>query len=229
LRFWLEETPIYKDYAVKGEVATSPVVDVFRKAWKPFAIILIIQSGQAAVWYTGYIATFTTFWLNIAKIPYITTLTMFALIYFVVAFLYPLSGILGDRYGRRSLFTWPLTIAAITIVPLLYLFAMTKNLAVLSLSTIFILTPAVITNAAWAAAYLELLPANIRISGFNIAYQLATAVFGGFLPYIITALLQITNNVAISASYIAALAAMSAIVSWKWLPETKNVDLRKTV
>jgi hypothetical protein len=40
----------------------------------------------------------------------------------------------------------------------------------------------------------EIMPAHVRISGFSLAYSLATSVFGGFTPAICTWLIHITGN-----------------------------------
>jgi|ECHhosMinimDraft_1075155.scaffolds.fasta_scaffold01008_3 MHS family proline/betaine transporter-like MFS transporter len=229
MRYLLEETPIYKSYAYKKEVLDSPIIGAFKKAWKQILIILIIQIGQAAVWYSAYITTFTTFWLNVAKIPYLTTLYAFMIIYFLTSFLYPLSGLLGDRYGRRHLFRWPLTLAAITIIPLYSIFTLTSNILILGIVTFIPLIYAATTNAALSAVYPELVPANVRFTSFNFAYQTATAIFGGFIPYISTAILYFTGSIVLSVSYVVVVAAIAAIVSWIWLPETKGVDLGKTI
>jgi MFS transporter, MHS family, citrate/tricarballylate:H+ symporter len=38
------------------------------------------------------------------------------------------------------------------------------------------------------------MPVDVRTSGFSLAYSLATAIFGGFTPVILTFLIQVTNN-----------------------------------
>jgi hypothetical protein len=43
----------------------------------------------------------------------------------------------------------------------------------------------------------EIMPVEVRTSGFSLAYSLATAIFGGFTPAICTYLIHITGNRAI--------------------------------
>ena len=40
----------------------------------------------------------------------------------------------------------------------------------------------------------EMMPAKVRASGFSLAYSLATALFGGFIPPIATHMIQTTYN-----------------------------------
>lgn len=43
-------------------------------------------------------------------------------------------------------------------------------------------------------ALTEVMPVAVRTVGFSLAYSLATAVFGGFTPAIVTALIEKTGN-----------------------------------
>ena len=43
-------------------------------------------------------------------------------------------------------------------------------------------------------ALTEIMPVEVRTSGFSLAYSLATALLGGFTPAICTYLIHITGN-----------------------------------
>ena len=43
----------------------------------------------------------------------------------------------------------------------------------------------------------EIMPIEVRTSGFSLAYSLATAIFGGFTPAICTYLIHVTGNRAV--------------------------------
>ena len=49
-------------------------------------------------------------------------------------------------------------------------------------------------NGAMVAALTEVMPAEVRVAGFSLAFSLATAVFGGFTPAVSTYLIQITGD-----------------------------------
>ena len=49
-------------------------------------------------------------------------------------------------------------------------------------------------NGAMIVALTEIIPVQIRTTGFSLAYSLATAVFGGFTQAIATYLIYLTNN-----------------------------------
>ena len=49
--------------------------------------------------------------------------------------------------------------------------------------------------------------AQVRASGFSLAYSLATAIFGGFTPAVCTALIHATGNHAMPGVWLSAAAA----------------------
>ena len=48
----------------------------------------------------------------------------------------------------------------------------------------------------------EIMPANVRTTGFALAYSLATALFGGFTPFVCTYLIHATHNRAIPGAWL---------------------------
>jgi len=65
------------------------------------------------------------------------------------------------------------------------------------------------------AVYLtEIMPPQMRISGFSLAYSLATAVFGGFTPAICTYLIHVTGNRAVPGLWLsfAAVCGLTAAI-----------------
>ena len=57
----------------------------------------------------------------------------------------------------------------------------------------------------------EIMPREVRVSGFSLAFSLATAIFGGFTPAICTYLIHITGNRAMPGAWLSAAAACSLI------------------
>ncbi len=59
-----------------------------------------------------------------------------------------------------------------------------------------------IYNGAMVVALTEVMPVNVRVAGFSLAYSLATAVFGGFTPAVSTYLIQATGDKAAPAYWL---------------------------
>jgi hypothetical protein len=66
-------------------------------------------------------------------------------------------------------------------------------------------------NGAMVVYLTEIMPLNVRTTGFALAYSLATAVFGGFTPAISTYLIHMTQNQAIPGVWLSSAAACSLV------------------
>ena len=64
-------------------------------------------------------------------------------------------------------------------------------------------------------ALTEVMPAEVRVAGFSLAYSLATAVFGGFTPAISTGLIHVTGDKAAPGYWMsfAAICGLSATLA----------------
>jgi MFS family permease len=76
--------------------------------------------------------------------------------------------------------------------------------------------------AAWLV---ELFPTRIRYSGLSLPYHIGNGWFGGFLPAIVFAIVAATGDIYSGLWYPIAVAGMSLVVGFLFLPETKDVDI----
>ncbi|MBV8925478.1 MAG: MFS transporter [Bradyrhizobium sp.] len=79
--------------------------------------------------------------------------------------------------------------------------------------------------AAWLV---ELFPSRIRYSGMSLPYHIGNGWFGGFLPATVFAIAAATGNIYSGLWYPIVVAAMSLVIGFLFLPETKDVDITKT-
>src|SRR5262249_45157633 len=68
-------------------------------------------------------------------------------------------------------------------------------------------------NGAMVVFLTEIIPFQVRTSGFSLAYSLATALFGGFTPAICTRLIHDTGNKAIPGLWLSFAAACGLIAA----------------
>ena len=80
-------------------------------------------------------------------------------------------------------------------------------------------------NGAMIPALTEIMPAEVRVAGFSLAYSLATAVFGGFTPVISTALIEYTGDKA-SPGYWMSFAAICGLLATCYLYRRSAVALQ---
>jgi MFS family permease len=123
----------------------------------------------------------------------------------------PLSGALSDRIGRRPILIGCTAAALLTAYPALLWLVDRPTLAGLMAVELWLASLYAAYNGAMAVYLTEIMPAEIRTTGFSLAYSLATAVFGGFTPAICTYLIHVTGNRAMPGAWmsIAAVCGMA--------------------
>jgi MFS family permease len=125
----------------------------------------------------------------------------------------PIMGALSDRIGRRPLLFGCTALMLVTAYPaMLWLVrdpSFTRLLTVeLWLSFIY-----GSYNAAMVVYLTEIMPVDVRTSGFALAYSLATAIFGGFTPALSTYLIHATGNRAMPGLLLSFAAACGLIAA----------------
>lgn len=126
----------------------------------------------------------------------------------------PVMGALSDRIGRRPLLFTIASLALTTAYPalawLVHAPSVPRLLAVeLWFSFLFG------SYSGGMVVYLtEVMPADVRTSGWSLSFSLATALFGGFTPAISTYLIRSSGNAAIPGVWLSftALLGLSALL-----------------
>ena len=70
-------------------------------------------------------------------------------------------------------------------------------------------------------------PTQVRFAGFAIAYNVATALFGGPAPAMNARLIEVTGSDLVPAFYMMAACVVGA-VALVWVPETARASIRGT-
>jgi len=63
-------------------------------------------------------------------------------------------------------------------------------------------------NGAMVVFLIEIMPAEVRASGFSLAYSLAAGIFGGFTPAVSTYLIHRTGNPAMPGAWLSLAGAL---------------------
>lgn len=124
----------------------------------------------------------------------------------------PLGGTLSDKIGRQPLLLSMTVLAIATTHPALSVLVCAPNFIDMLLVLLWISFMYGMYNGAMVAALTEVMPVEVRVAGFSLAYGLATAVFGGFTPAISTILIRVTGDKA-APGYWVSFAAACALVA----------------
>jgi len=210
LRRSLEESDEFK--ARKVHPNLSQILRMLAANWSLVLIGMLMVTMTTVSFY--FITAYTpTFGSAILKLPPIFNLIVTLCVGASNLFWLPVSGALSDRIGRK-----PLLIACTSLMLLTSYF----SLAWLSAAPSFgrLLTVQLwfsvlygCYNGALVVFLTEVMPVEVRTTGFSLAYSLATALFGGFTPAISTYLIHVTHNRAIPSVWLCFAAACGLIAT----------------
>lgn len=203
IRRHIDETPAFVELQQSGEVAKSPVKDVFRDNWK------MIIAGTAAIvsWTAGGYVTLQflpTFFNGVLDRPISTGLTASLVGLSVYAVFIVLGGWLADRFDRWKVMLVGAIALALLAVPC-YLLLIDGSLVAVGIAIVAFAAALGLVAGPTPAMLAELTPDNVRATYLGIVYAIANAAFGGFAPYIVIALIESTGLLIAPALYLVGL------------------------
>jgi MHS family citrate/tricarballylate:H+ symporter-like MFS transporter len=213
LRRNLEET---EEFAARKH--RPSMGDVFRTLAQNWVIVVAGMMMVALTTTAFYLITVyaPTFGKTVLHLSTADALLVTLLIGVSNFFWLPIGGALSDRIGRRPVLIAMALLALATAYPALtYLVNAPSFLNMLVVLLWFSLIYG-LYNGAMIAALTEIMPVEVRVAGFSLAYSLATAVFGGFTPAMSTFLIQYTGDKA-APGYWMSFAALCALCATLYL------------
>jgi MFS family permease len=130
-------------------------------------------------------------------------------------------GAASDRFGRKPLLIAFTLLALLTAYPAMLWLTAAPSFVRLLLVLLWLSFIYASYNGAMVVTLTEIMPVDVRTSGFSLAYSLATALLGGFTPALCTYLIHITGNRAAPGlwmSFAAVLGLIAALV----IPRPEN-------
>jgi len=120
----------------------------------------------------------------------------------------PVMGALSDRVGRTPMLIAFTVLSLATAYPALSWLVAGPSFGRLLTVELWLSFLYGSYNGAMVVFLTELMPREVRASGFSLAYSTATAIFGGFTPAICTYLIEATGNQAIPGAWLSFAAAL---------------------
>jgi MFS family permease len=221
LRRSLQETD---EFVARKHRPSAPEIlrSLTANSWTVFiGMMMVTMTTVSFYMITAYTPTFGDSVLHLAsKDSLIVTLCVGASNLFWL----PVMGALSDRVGRRPLlivFTILMLVTAYPAMQWLVGDPSFSRLLTLELWLSFLYGS---YNGAMVVFLTEIMPIDVRTSGFSLAYSLATAVFGGFTPAISTYLIHRTGNRAIPGLWLSFAAACGLIAALLAKPQNAVVE-----
>ena len=125
----------------------------------------------------------------------------------------PIMGSLSDRRGRRPILIACTVAALVTAYPAMLWLVSGPSFSRLLTVQLWLSFLYASYNGAMVVFLTEIMPVEVRSSGFSLAYSIATAVFGGFTPAISTYLIHLTGNRAVPGLWLSFAASCGLVAS----------------
>jgi MFS family permease len=125
----------------------------------------------------------------------------------------PVMGAVSDRIGRRPLLAAVSVLALFTAYPALSWLVNAPSLSRLMMVELWLSFLFASYNSALIVFLAEIMPADVRTTGFSLVHSSATAIFGGFTPAISTYLIHATGNRAIPGLWLSCAATCGLVAT----------------
>jgi MFS family permease len=122
-------------------------------------------------------------------------------------------GALSDKIGRRPLLFACTILMLVSAYPAMLWLVRDPSFSRLLIVELWLSFLYGSYNGAMVVFLTEIMPVDVRTSGFALAYSMATAVFGGFTPLISTYLIHVTGNRAVPGLWLSFAAIFSLVAA----------------
>ena len=210
LRRSLSETDEF--VARKHKPRKSELLRSLTANWRVVLIGTMMVTMTTVSFYmiTAYTPTFGTTVLHLASMDgLIVTLCVGASNLFWL----PVVGALSDRIGRQPLLLVFTILMLVTAYPAMIWLVRGPSVSTLMTVELWLSFLYGSYNGAMVVFLTEIMPVDVRTTGFALAYSFATAIFGGFTPAIITFLIHVTGNHAVPGLWLSLAAACGLIAA----------------
>jgi len=225
LRRTLVETDAF--LARKHHPTSAEVFRIVAANWRLIGLGTLMSTMTTVCFYmiTAYTPTFGGAVLHLEN----TRVQMVILCVGISNFVWlPVMGSLSDRVGRRPILVAIATLTLVTAYPALLWLVAAPSVGRLLAVELWLSCMFGSYNGAMAVYLIEIMPPEVRTSGFSVAFSLATALFGGFTPAICTYLIEVTGNKAVPGLWLS-FAAMLGLVAVGLLVRRAPAPFRTTV
>jgi metabolite-proton symporter len=208
LRRSLQETQEFA--ARKHRPGAAEILRSLRANWQIVVIgsALVVMTTVSFYMITAYTPTFASSALHLSMTDGLVVTLCVAV---SNLFWLPVMGSLSDKIGRRPLLLACTVAMLVSAYPVMLWLVHEPSFARLLMVELWLSFLYASYNGAMVVFLTELMPPDVRTSGFALAYSLATALFGGFTPAICTYLSHITGNQAVPGLWLSAAAACGLI------------------
>lgn len=212
----LEESPVFNELrrsssaaARRAGVRKAPVGQAIRLYWRQIlqaVCAFFVVNGTFYIFISG-ILDYGTKTLGLDRTPMLLVVMLAGLTQVVTI---PVFGALSDRVGRKRIYLAGAVAMAVAAFPMFWLID-TGSLLWLGVALVAGFTIHAAMYGCQTAMYAEMFPADVRLSGASLGFQIASVLAGGLAPMITTALVATFGGSSAVSVYIIAMAAVTVL------------------
>lgn len=210
LRRSLIETPEFE--ARTHHPRAAEILRTVLSHWRLVVLGMMLSTMTTVCFYliTAYTPTFggTTLHLNASGVQWVILCVGASNFVWL-----PLMGSVSDRLGRRPVLFASSILALLTAYPSLSYLVSAPSVGRLLAVELWFSFLFGAYNGAMVPYLIEIMPVEVRTSGFSVAFSLAAGVFGGFTPAVCTYFIEVTGNRAIPGVWLSFAAALGLIAT----------------
>ena len=200
--------------------SAHPLSALFTQHWRPAARVVGITIAGTLTYYVWI--TYMAAYAHVASaMPLATALLANTIAVAVFTCLLPFGGLLSDRVGRKS--TMMVFAGGFALIAWPSLHLIQNNFWILLAIELVGVVLLVGYSANCAAVMAEQFPTEVRTVGIALPYALATAIFGGTAPYVITWL--VTHDAIGWTSVYVIAASLVSFAVYATMPETSRREI----
>jgi MFS family permease len=213
MRRRLEETAVFKAQVIRPDLKTVCSTLVANWGLVIRGTMMVITTTVFFYMITAYTPTYGGTVLHLSAQQSFTVTLCVGLLNFIML---PAMGALSDTVGRLPLLIGASLAGLLSGYPLMHWLVADPTFERLLIVLLFFGMVFATYNGAMVVFLTEIMPAQVRTSGFSMAYSLATGLFGGFTPAIATWLIGATGDRAIPGAWLttSALIGLVAVLSF---------------
>ena len=183
-RLNLAETNSYQYLKSQRRIVSKPLYEVVRHA--PEALLKIMGlTCFSSIFYIIFFGFLPTYLAQYANLSLKLSLTWQCGFLFLMLFLIPLGGYLGDQFGRKTLLCLTTTSAFCLVLPVFYSLQTQMPFWII-LAMGFATLISSFDQGNNLAAFVENCPPDVRYTGIGFAFNLGNALFGGTAPFLVS-------------------------------------------
>lgn len=199
IRSQLEETPVFREIAARGERPKAPVTEVVSTQKRALLAVILSRIGPDVIYalFAVFVLTYATQRLGLSRAQAVAAVLAGSALQIA---LIPLSGWCSDRFGRKRIYAIGAIVGAAWSGGF---FALVHDFPGLLIGVVGGLVCHSLMYGPQAAFIAEQFPARLRSTGSSLGYTLAGLVGGAIAPLIFAWLLSQPNATGLIMLYIA--------------------------